>query len=658
MRFRRNALAIAACAFAILVCALSGEDARAEDQVTELRADATGVRLDPGADAWIESLPSAPGAVFPGGALEVLHEPSSAETRHHHLSLGYIPRPAWVRARVKNTGEARIGWILRVSPALLEDVELHQFDEVGNEVMTSTYRLGRPRGPPPPGVVDQRGPAFRVNLPAKGESVFIARIRSIHHLDIQLTLDNPNEALRNSLNQEIALGTYYGIFLAVLLVNAFVFLATRERAYLYYIFFTSALWMVLATMSGFIDYYLKPPLAFSPFLAGFSGLVCMAAHQFTRSFLRTPVLLPRWDRVHLLLMGVCAIYPLVAFSPWGDRVSVPVGYGIDTTVILSILCVLVSAIRASLKGFKPAWFFLLSWSSLLMMVAVYFLATYGAIPSSDVTQYAVQIGSSLEMILLSLALAYRVRALKRERASLRRKARESDLLRSLMRVICHDLRNPLTVVLTHAQVNSLEPARAGADDWARIARAANQQKTILDYVRAREMNLAARKKPPLQRVSLRDAVEESRFVFEDRFRDKKLKFECALADGADELAVWADPVALTHTVINNLISNAIKFSLPEGIIRITATRENGAITLQVSDSGIGIPAELLKSIFSPLNHTTRVGTAGERGTGFGMPLVESMVRSFGGKISVKSRTAQDSAGGASGTTIRVRLREA
>ena len=97
-----------------------------------------------------------------------------------------------------------------------------------------------------------------------------------------------------------------------------------------------------------------------------------------------------------------------------------------------------------------------------------------------------------------------------------------------------------------------------------------------------------------------------------------------------------DPTSLEHQVINNLISNAIKFSFVGGEIIVTVAGNNGSITSCVRDYGTGMPDDVLHKIFDTREPTTRVGTANEKGTGFAMPVVHSYIELYGGKISVKS----------------------
>ncbi|MCU0793925.1 MAG: ATP-binding protein, partial [Opitutaceae bacterium] len=81
---------------------------------------------------------------------------------------------------------------------------------------------------------------------------------------------------------------------------------------------------------------------------------------------------------------------------------------------------------------------------------------------------------------------------------------------------------------------------------------------------------------------------------------------------------------------------AAKFSHPGGRLEITG-EEHDTIRLHIRDHGIGILAALLPNLFEVTKGASRPGTAGERGTGFGMPLVRKFVHLFEGRIHVESR---------------------
>ena len=101
-----------------------------------------------------------------------------------------------------------------------------------------------------------------------------------------------------------------------------------------------------------------------------------------------------------------------------------------------------------------------------------------------------------------------------------------------------------------------------------------------------------------------------------------------------------------RTVLRNLLNNAIKFTPQNGQIEIVSSVDTHFVNLKISDSGVGIRKEDLAHIFS--NPKLNNGTAGEKGTGFGLFLCKELIEKNGGSIDVKSEFKK-------GTTIEILL---
>ncbi len=103
----------------------------------------------------------------------------------------------------------------------------------------------------------------------------------------------------------------------------------------------------------------------------------------------------------------------------------------------------------------------------------------------------------------------------------------------------------------------------------------------------------------------------------------------------DEISVYADP-NMIHTVIRNLISNALKFTDAGGTIEISAKDHAETVEIYVSDTGVGIPVNALSKLFRIENKLRTTGTAGEQGTGLGLSLCYDLVEKNGGTLEVDS----------------------
>jgi anti-sigma regulatory factor (Ser/Thr protein kinase) len=105
---------------------------------------------------------------------------------------------------------------------------------------------------------------------------------------------------------------------------------------------------------------------------------------------------------------------------------------------------------------------------------------------------------------------------------------------------------------------------------------------------------------------------------------------------------------MISTVIRNLLSNALKFTDAGGSIDISAWQDNQEVEVTISDTGVGIPEKEIPNLLRIDVRTTTRGTAGERGTGLGLPLCKDLVEKNGGVLNVESEPGN-------GTTIRFTL---
>jgi signal transduction histidine kinase len=113
-------------------------------------------------------------------------------------------------------------------------------------------------------------------------------------------------------------------------------------------------------------------------------------------------------------------------------------------------------------------------------------------------------------------------------------------------------------------------------------------------------------------------------------------------DISEHLKVHADRNML-HTIMRNLISNAIKFSPRGGKVSLSAkTTENGVVEISVKDKGIGMSQFIVDNLFRLDVRTGRPGTEGELSTGLGLLLCKEFIEEHGGQIRVESEVGKGS----------------
>ena len=212
--------------------------------------------------------------------------------------------------------------------------------------------------------------------------------------------------------------------------------------------------------------------------------------------------------------------------------------------------------------------------------------------------------------------------------------RQSDLLRA----ISHDLRTPLTVILTQAQMLQRRP-----DDPATVVRRAESVRTSAQRMAAMIEDLVdlVRLEAGLVKLTLRP-VPLAPFAAElrDRLRGT-LAVERLRLEVPEALpAACADPPRLERILVN-LVSNALKYSPPESEITLAGAEVDGQVQLTVADHGPGIAADELERVFERFYRSP--SATRREGLGLGLYVTRLLVEAHGGRIRVESEIGRGAA---------------
>lgn len=230
----------------------------------------------------------------------------------------------------------------------------------------------------------------------------------------------------------------------------------------------------------------------------------------------------------------------------------------------------------------------------------------------------------------------------------------SEERREMLHILCHDLANPFYSIVSLVEMLKIIEEEEEENIPELIERSANHGLSVINLVR--EMRALDEKKHELKltSVNLREVIEECVLLLRNRFQEKKIDVEL---DIPQDIVVLVDLTSFVNSVVNNLLTNASKFSFENSKIVIEAKKAENIVTFIVRDFGIGMPKDLLHDIFDVSKTTSRDGTLGEPGTGFGMPLVKKFVNAYGGTINIEStEKTDDTKEGEHGTTIILTLK--
>jgi len=240
------------------------------------------------------------------------------------------------------------------------------------------------------------------------------------------------------------------------------------------------------------------------------------------------------------------------------------------------------------------------------------------------------------------------RAGKRLRCRLRNRNRKlaelNELKNELLGMAAHDIRNPLMTILwscdamlrlmlgpmTGKQLTSAQRIRDTADYMLQMVN------ELLDVSRIESGKLQLDKNV----CDIAKLVREQSPIYRQRGASKEITVRTRIRPGAVPLAE-IDRSRIIQ-VLDNLVSNAIKFSEPGKRVDLVVASSGDAVEVSVCDRGQGIPADEQEKLFRPFARTSVKATRGESSTGLGLAICRKIVEAHGGAISVRSEPGKGS----------------
>jgi Signal transduction histidine kinase len=225
----------------------------------------------------------------------------------------------------------------------------------------------------------------------------------------------------------------------------------------------------------------------------------------------------------------------------------------------------------------------------------------------------------------------------------------NELKNQFIGIAAHDLRNPLGIVATYCEILMEEMDDSLSEKHRRFLTAIYSStkfmqylvENLLDYnkIDAGKLNLN------LESFNLLELVTTINSMMGVIAEQKKISLHLDCND--TYIKIIADKGKIEQ-VINNLLTNAIKFSYPESEIRLTLADKDSSILLTVEDHGKGISTADQEELFTPFQKNASKGTSGEKGTGLGLSIVKRIVEEHNGRIWVQSKVEK-------GTTFHISI---
>lgn len=323
-------------------------------------------------------------------------------------SLGVTSSVWWVYFTLENPRDSRQSLVLRQLYPLIDYVDL--WEDGGT---ASGRRQSGDMLPFSSRDVKLNELAFNIDMPPRASKRFLMRFQTAGSMSIRLRLIDAESLVAVVADERLLQGIFFGWLIALALYNLFLYVLVRDFSYFLYVVYAVTFGLFIACLKGLAAQYLWPesPWWGNHSLLIFWALVVAATLAFSRNFLNFKHYLPR---VNLMSNGLailaltCAVASL--FVAYNAVIKVlflfaPIAYSL----------ILYAAYKGVRRGYAPAGYFLAAWLILLVGAIVATLMAAGLLPQNYVMPaHIMQLGAMLEMILLSIALASRIRNLEKD----------------------------------------------------------------------------------------------------------------------------------------------------------------------------------------------------------------------------------------------------
>ncbi|NJK33000.1 MAG: HAMP domain-containing histidine kinase, partial [Deltaproteobacteria bacterium] len=200
----------------------------------------------------------------------------------------------------------------------------------------------------------------------------------------------------------------------------------------------------------------------------------------------------------------------------------------------------------------------------------------------------------------------------------------------------HELRNPLSVISLAVQLGKLEPSQAAAQMpvlQRQVKHLGALLDDLLDVARVTAGKIVLKTEAIELGELLRRFCRGSQRRFEEAGLRLRLVFEPEARGGRVE--IFADPLRLEQ-VLHNLLTNALKYSLPGGEVVVGLALVDGFAEIRVTDSGVGISPEMLPQVFELFSQAETSLARSDGGMGVGLSLVRTLVELHDGEVMAHS----------------------
>jgi signal transduction histidine kinase len=542
----------------------------------------------------------------------------------------------WLRFSLSKLLDTEVGknevLLLEISHAYLKRLDLYAVKN-GEVVRHSATGTSVPLSQRDDGVLPAAPFVFRLLPPYDPQSEYFLSAESDLPLSIPFHLWKAKDYTFHQWTESLFLGLFFGGLLIAAGFNGFLAFSLRSRLYLYYSLFVGSIGMLFLAHEGLSVQFLWPE---SPwwakrefFFFGACGVIFYA--RFVRAFLESQRIAPRLDALlRLLIWAEVASTAAVLIGVRQPFVS----FSQVFVVILNLLALAVAA-KALLLRRRAAIYFLVSSLGFNVSMILFQLQESNLIWIGSYLAIAPHVSVAIEVLLLSFALADRIRQVNRELVRQKAAVVYSEKMSALGRLageISHEINNPLAIIHGNAALIMKVETNPQVKEFALIIeQTANRISKIVKGMRSLARDSRS---DPFQRTAISSILQDCLFLSGDRVKNENVRLEVIKPEADIHVLCRGSEIS---QVILNLLGNALDEveKRPSPWVRLEVKERDGFAKISVTDNGPGIPKDIRARILEPFFTTKEPG----KGLGLGLSISKSIVEAHGGRLLLDESSA-------------------